>query len=306
MKIFLTAMPQFERTGAGLICRAPAKINLYLKILGRDREGYHLLDSAVAKITLYDEIHICPRDDRQVRLFCSGLDCGPVEENLVFRTIEMLQLPAGVEIKLTKQIPIGAGMGGGSSDAAITLMGLTRLFDLKLTEAEMMKLASQLGSDVPLFLDGPSIRIHSRGEIIEPIQIHPFSIVLIVPAFACSTAEVYAAYDAYKQATKDEQASTYQELSNLLPKLQQSPDNWCGELFNDLAIPAMKRYPLLQRVYQQVSALSPLPVHLTGSGSGMFIICRDDRQAQDVASRINQVREREGDWQLYITKLNPW
>ncbi|MCD6378199.1 MAG: 4-(cytidine 5'-diphospho)-2-C-methyl-D-erythritol kinase [Planctomycetes bacterium] len=306
MKTYLTTMPQFERTDAGLICRAPAKINLYLKILGRDREGYHLLDSAVAKITLYDEIHILPRDDGQVRLFCSGLDCGPVEENLVLRTVQMLQLPAGVEIKLNKRIPIGAGMGGGSSDAAITLMGLNRLFDLKLTDAEMMKLASRLGSDVPLFLDGPSVRIRDRGEIIEPIQIHPFSVVLIVPDFACSTAEVYAAYDTYKQATKDEQVSTYQEISNLLPKLQQSPDNWYGELFNDLAIPAMKRYPSLQKVYKQISTLSPLPVHITGSGSGMFIICRDDIQAQDVASRINQVQRREADWQLYITRLNPW
>jgi len=298
MKIFSTPKERFEPAGDGLLCRAPAKINLYLQVLGRDEDGYHRIDSAVAKITLYDELYLSRRADGQVRLTCSGLDCGPVEENLVFRAARMLNLTGGVDIRLTKRIPVGAGLGGGSSDAASTLVGLNRLFDLGLSADEMMELASQLGSDVPLFLDGPCVRVRGRGEIIEPIQVRPFSVVLIFPPVNCSTAEVYFAYDARQEAGYSDATRSTRVVSRLVHQV----DNWRGELFNDLAEPAMKQYPYLRKVFQQVRAISLLPVHITGSGSGMFIICRDDDEARQVVSTMGQ----GGDWQIYLARANPW
>ncbi len=283
-----------------LLWRAPAKINLTLRILGRRDDGYHELDSIVAKVTLYDELIFRPRRDGQIRLTCSGLDCGAAEDNLVLRAAKLLpERQAGADIELTKRIPAGAGMGGGSSDAAAVLPALNQLWKLNLPRERLITLAEKIGSDVPLFMDGPAVRIRGRGEQVEPAKVHPFTALLYLPESHCSTADVYAAYQStdYTDSIFKNPQSTIHN-----PQFERHPSHWRGELFNDLQAAAMRVCPPLADIYSRLAEATGLPVHMTGSGSAMFIICNDMPEAQSAAERLpDKMKNR-----CRIVLLNPW
>ncbi len=155
-----------------LTIRAPAKINLFLKILGKRRDGYHELLSLFLMVGLYDEIAFEP-DPRDLRLFVSDPALTTGDENLVIRAARLLAQRTGLEpkarIRLQKNIPMGAGLGGGSSDAAAALVGLNRLWRTGLSRSDLSHLGLQLGSDVPFFLKGPSALVGGRGERILPV-----------------------------------------------------------------------------------------------------------------------------------------
>ena len=170
----LPARPQMTAIEGGCLrVLAPAKINLNLLVGPRRADGFHPVDSLVAKVTLYDELELRPREDGQITLACEGRDCGPADSNLVLGAAKALaertghespqrELP-GVAICLRKHIPPGGGLGGGSSDAAATLMAMNDLWRLGLGLDELSRIASQLGSDCPLFLGPPGIQSHRPG-----------------------------------------------------------------------------------------------------------------------------------------------
>ncbi|MBS3734668.1 MAG: 4-(cytidine 5'-diphospho)-2-C-methyl-D-erythritol kinase [Phycisphaerae bacterium] len=277
---------------------APAKINLDLHVAPRGADGFHPIDSLVAKVTLYDEIALTPRDDGRMTLAVDGADCGPDERNLAYRAAARLQARAdaagGADIRLTKRIPPGSGLGGGSSDAAAVLEGLNALWTLGLSRAALAELGSALGSDVPLFLGGPASRITGRGERVEPIALGEFLVILILPSLQCATGEVYRAFDDAPRATTRAVApATLAETR---------PSQWRGTLSNDLAPAAEGVCPELERLRTALSARVGRPVHVSGSGAALFVLCDDANEARTVLDALpDDIAARSR-----LVRRNPW
>lgn len=267
--------PRLERLRDGALrLAAPAKINLNLLVGPPRDDGFHDLDSYVAKITLYDDLTLRPRSDGKITLATSGRRCGADEQNLALRAARVLargREVVGADIDLLKRIVPGGGLGGGSSDAAAVLWGLRELWQLGVSDAELARIAVTLGSDVPLFLGPGASRMTGRGEVITPIDVHPFFALLLAPDIHCATAEVYRAFDAARRRPIADQLSP--------AALSDAPSAWRDLLRNDLAAPAQAVSPSLGELRRAVAARTPLPVCITGSGSAMFILCDSPAEA---------------------------
>jgi len=291
-------MPQSCPLDAGgLRLHAPAKINLNLLVAPRGPDGFHPIDSMVAKVTLYDSIELRPRSDGRVVLACSGADCGPPEQNLVMRAAGLLSAGrdvCGVDIKLTKVIPPGAGLGGGSSDAAAALRGLNEIWGLELGAAALGAMASELGSDVPLFLGPPAARLTGRGECVERLEVSEFAAVILMGGLVCSTVAVYSAYDRLGvRASRQLDASVFSAGR---------PLEWRGRLDNDLTEAALDVCEGLSVLRSRAGTAAGAPVHMTGSGSAMFILCDDAAEARGVVSRLDSDLQD----MCVIVGRNPW
>ncbi|MEW6107687.1 MAG: 4-(cytidine 5'-diphospho)-2-C-methyl-D-erythritol kinase [Nitrospirota bacterium] len=178
-----------------LSLNAPAKINWFLSVLDKRDDGYHNILSAMQGVDLFDRLYF--EDDEKIALI-SDLDVR-AEENLVFKAAVMLKryssYPGGARIILEKEIPVAAGLGGGSSDAAYTLIGLNRLWGLNLKNAELAKMASEIGSDVPFFIGGPFSIVSGKGEKVEDIEMKSSAAVLLVkPDISISAAWAYNSF----------------------------------------------------------------------------------------------------------------
>jgi 4-diphosphocytidyl-2-C-methyl-D-erythritol kinase len=280
--------------GAGLVLAAPAKINLNLLVAPARLDGYHPIDSYAARITLYDTVDLQPRRDSEIRLECVTAGCGPPQANLAVRAARLMATDtgAGVDIRLTKGIPPGAGLGGGSSDAAAVLRGLNQLWNMGRSRQELAVLAAALGSDVPLFLGPPAVRMTGCGERIEPVEVWPFWAVLLLPALPVATAEVYRQFDRRPApAARQVEASL----------LGRPPSTWRGAMVNHLREPAERVCPQLAAWREKLTRLS-LPVCLSGSGSSMFVLCDDRAEAHSVLGRLPpDVRKS-----CLVVRLNPW
>ena len=169
----------------------------------------------------------------------------------------------GADIVLAKHIPAGAGLGGGSSDAAAVLAAMNDLWGLHLPAPELAEIGAGLGSDVPLFLGPPAARIRGRGEIVEPAAVHSFAALLVLPEIHCPTAEVYAAWDA---------GAAPRGSSPVRPRMTALPSVWRDGLVNDLTAAARAVRPELGEVMDLLTAEIGLPAQLTGSGSGLFVL----------------------------------
>ena len=191
---------QFNSVDNGLLVLAPAKINLSLLIAGKRPDGFHEIETVMAKIDWYDEILIQPGQNPGIELICTGPCWAPKgRENLVYRAAELVLNKSGltddIEITLVKNIPAGSGLGSGSSDAAATLIGLNKYLDAKLPSQWLAEAASQLGSDVSFFLDGPVAFCTGKGEKIKKIkEIFNFLVLLVLPGVSVSTKKVYDNY----------------------------------------------------------------------------------------------------------------
>ncbi len=286
-----------ERLGDGrLRVRAPAKLNLTLRVGPVQADGYHPLDSVVVKITLYDELTLSVRSDDRLVLICRGLPTGPVEENLVLRAARGLQAKTGggADIELHKRIPVGAGLGGGSSDAAAAMLALRRLWGSAMPDKELLAMAAELGADVPLFLGPPTIRMRGRGEQLEPISVPPFSALLVTPPLHAPTGEVYRAYDLRRPGP----------LAAFDPAVlaDRPPSRWGPWLHNDLAAAAAEVRPAIAEWSTRLAAAVDRPVHMTGSGSGLFVPADDLADARTLWRRLDDDSARHA----RIVSPNPW
>lgn len=282
----------------GMRLHAPAKINLDLHVGPPRADGYHPLDSLVAKVTLYDEIHLARRPDGGIRFACEGADCGPDERNLARRAAQRLCERArpghGADIRLVKRIPPGAGLGGGSSDAAAVLSGLNALWDLGLPEAELSELAAGLGSDVPLFLAGAGVHMTGRGERTRAVELPDFHALLILPPLSCATAEVYRAYDEGPAPARPGRPACRPPSG--------PPSGWRDGLHNDLAEPACRMCPELGRIRAELARRLSAPVHVSGSGSGLFVLCDDEAELTRVAAELGG----DSPGRVLAVRRNPW
>lgn len=257
---------------------APAKINLYLHVVGRRQDGYHLLDSLFAFTNIGDCISVVLAPTVSLSIdgpFASQINT-PIEENLVFRAAELLQkkyqVLAGASIHLTKNIPVGSGLGGGSSDAAATLLALNTLWKLQASNSVLEEIALSLGADVPSCLYQQPVFVSGIGEIIKPLSttFSPSPILLIKPPESLSTPLVYQKYAAERYAfstpVKDVNVSRFTDFLALLQSAH-----------NDLMPPAENIAPVITTILQELSAQSGcLLARMSGSGSTCFALFSDD------------------------------
>ena len=285
-----------------LAVAAPAKINLNLLVGPRRSDGFHGVDSYVSKVTLYDFLDLHPREDGQIRFSCSGADCGSDQQNLALRAARLLaegrDIP-GADLALLKHIPPGRGLGGGSSDAAAALIGLNELWHLGLSVDDLMPLAASLGSDVPLFLGGHACRLAGRGELISPLAVHPFWAILYLGPFACSTAEVYRAFDALP-APAGSHAWPHGQLDSTL--LQTPPSQWRGRMVNQLLPAAQTVTPALAEACRRLQSLLGVPLCMSGSGSALFVLADSPAEGQNILATLpSDLRAH-----CRLVAQNPW
>jgi 4-diphosphocytidyl-2-C-methyl-D-erythritol kinase len=256
-----------------LTLQAPAKLNLSLRVIGKCADGYHEIDTLMVKLPdLADVIEF--REEATFSFECDDVSLPKDETNLVVKTVRTYESAAGVEcrfaVSLKKVIPHGAGLGGGSSDAAATLLGLDRLHGTKLGMARLHEIAAQLGSDIPFFLTPGAARCTGRGEIITTIP-SPASqrVLLLKPNFAVPTPDAYSRW------------SRSQELPSVLyaaQEINQLP------LVNDLERPVFGKHRFLAEMKQWLLARDECAAALlAGSGSTIFAILHDGADSRALA-----------------------
>lgn len=295
--LLLPSQPRCVYSAPGKVTlAAPAKINLNLLVGPRRADGFHEVDSYVAKVTLYDQIEIKLRHDGAIRFTCRGADCGSDDRNLAFlaaRSLTEGRKVLGADITLTKRIPPGKGLGGGSSDAAAVLVALNELWRLNFLSTELTTLAAALGSDVPLFLGGPASRLTGRGELASPAIVHPLVAMIYLGSPACPTTDVYRAYDETPTVMAD------QLNPSLLPEM---PSLWRDKLINQL-IPAARRVsPALGESFDRLSKSLSIPLCMSGSGSALFALFDDAVEAASALSVLSVDLRAD----CVLVGLNPW
>jgi 4-diphosphocytidyl-2-C-methyl-D-erythritol kinase len=263
---------------------APAKLNLYLRVLGPRPDGYHEIETLFERIDLADELTAEPADTLTLTCDDASLPCGP--ENLVLQAAEALRTASGTargaRLHLRKRIPVAAGLGGGSSDAAAALALLNDLWALGWGGERLAGVAAQVGSDVPFFLSpGPFAVGRGRGERCEPVAgSRPLAHVLVVPEARLSTADVY-------RGARFDLTSPKPSLSMVLHALRNgSLSELATGLWNDLQPEAIRRCPHCPVIQSSLRACGCLGTLVSGSGSAVFGLCRDRAHAQDIAARL--------------------
>lgn len=259
---------------------APAKINLRLKILAREVSGYHQLETIFCTVGIADSVEIV-RTGTEIEFDVTGADLGSPQENLVYRAarafFDITRIQPGVRIQLHKEIPAGAGLGGGSSDAATTLLALNRLYGEPLQPDALARIGAALGSDIPFFLAGTSCALAwGRGERLFPLPTPPTApILLVIPNFQISTP---AAYQMLAEA-REERVEVPQP-ARLAPDITGSWATITRYAENDFQTPTFNRYPLLRAIKVALQDAGATISMLSGSGSAVFGVFPDEHTRQ--------------------------
>jgi len=289
----MTSTRQFRDTGAGLVVKAPAKLNLSLLIAGKRPDGFHEIETVMAKIDWCDELLIEPGTKPGIELACQGPQWAPPgRDNLVYRAARRIlsgsHTPAPVRLTLTKNVPAGSGLGSASSDAAATLLGLNRYFSLGRSRSQLLEAAAELGSDVAFFLNGPLALCTGKGEKIAPLPADfDFTAVLVTPDINVSTAMVYNHYThdrrAYEKLGAQTRTHLQQNRIDLLAKMCANMlSGTCFHLFEEL-----------DRLRETIESLGVGPVCLSGSGSTLFFIL-DDPGRERLQRVRGEITEKAG------------
>ncbi len=318
--------PDAPAAGARVKRRAHAKVNLALAVRRAiedgPRAGMHPIASWMAPIDLADELEVTALEpDRFSRYAILWADDAPqpaaaidwsVKDDLAVRAHLLVERAVGrtlpVQMKLEKRVPVGAGLGGGSSDAAAMLLAVNELFSLGFGENKLVALASELGSDVPFFLRAAADRgghaiVRDLGDRLDPTPASEAHLVLILPEFGCPTGKVYHAFDERFDDPPEEPESGEAELAReerawsertaeVERRAREAADAGVRHdvLFNDLAGPAERVEPRLAAVRANVERTIGQTPHVTGSGAGMFLVCRGGRvEAELLAEQLDRV-----------------
>lgn len=267
---------------------APAKINLGLAVTGKLENGYHTLDTLFTTLDVGDTLTL-ETTDSGISLEVAGSELPAGPENLVYRAakqyLEMANITHGTQIHLEKRLPIAAGLGGGSSDAATTLMGISRLYP---SPVSLPALAKSLGADVPFFLEGGARHARGIGEILEPVALPHTHLVLANPGVGITAREAYAGLRGRFGPPLD--------LHSILEALDRGD---APPYRNDLELSVLKHYPIIAQVKQALSDVGLHGVLMSGSGSTCFGLARDATHARDAASRLQL---EHPDWWIRATQ----
>ena len=258
---------------------SPCKINLLLNILGRRPDGFHDLETVFQPVNLWDELEF-ERTGQGVVMTCSHPELPTDASNLVVRAalifLETAMIHEGIRVHLEKRIPLAAGLGGGSSNAAATLLGLNELFGEPLAMSQLHVLAAQLGSDVPFFLQPKPALGTGRGERIEPLDLFPALrgafVLLIHPGFGVSTAWAYQQLARFPAALHGQPG----RAQRLVELLQRADLTTVGPaLYNSLEAPVLEKHPLLAMFQEQLREQGAPATLMSGSGSTTFALVVD-------------------------------
>jgi 4-diphosphocytidyl-2-C-methyl-D-erythritol kinase len=268
-----------------LVIASPAKVNLFLEIIRRRPDGFHDIESIMQLVDLCDEVRL-RRRGHGIRLEVTGADLPEGRGNLAYRAaalaLEAAGISWGVEIQLAKRIPVAGGLGGGSSNAAAVLVGVSRLYELHWSRERLRDLAGQLGSDVPFFLSDGLAVARGRGEVLEPLAPWPPGwLVLANPGIPISTAW------AYQQASSK---LTGWQARVKLPTFTAGcslpwPPLWAFNRFEDVVLPHRPELVSMKRLLQEGGGA---PVLMSGSGASVFAVVPDGGVAGALAARVRE------------------
>lgn len=283
---------------ASLPLKAPAKINWFLHIAGKRDDGYHNIVSLMQCINLYDTLIFEHSDTIAVE---SDLDI-PVNDNIVYKVMSLLKkhtsYSKGAKILLKKNIPVSAGLGGGSSDAAYTLTGLNTLWGLELRDRELNSLGAEIGSDVPFFLHGPVALVEGRGEKVKSLKINSSNVLLLVkPSFSVSTAWAYASFDKLRKHDKPVESSGEINAQKLTKKnidiklfcqaLKKQDFAILGTMLdNDLEKVIIERYPVVREIKYRLLETGAVISAMSGSGPTVFGVFKNKDRAKQAAKAM--------------------
>ena len=273
---------------------APAKVNLYLRVLGKRSDGFHDISTLMQRISLYDEL-IFTRTDHGIRLSCPGSTIPEDNNNIVYRAadalLSRLPHPPGIHITVRKRIPVGAGLGGGSSDAATALVTLNELMDLHYNTDDLMKIGAKLGADVPFFIFGRTAWASGIGDRLRTAEnIPPLWFVLINPGFEISTKAVYESLNL--RLTK--------RVVNYKCPVLCTVDEIVTGLHNDLERVTLVIHPILRyfkKILVQNGALGAL---MSGSGPTVMGIFTDEEGAIEAKKVLEKTRGSE--WSVFAAR----
>ncbi|MFM7669055.1 MAG: 4-(cytidine 5'-diphospho)-2-C-methyl-D-erythritol kinase [Betaproteobacteria bacterium] len=274
-------------------CAAPAKLNLFLHLVGRRADGYHLLQSVFQLIDLHDTLHFRLREDLAI-VRSTEIDGVAAEQDLSVRAARLLQSEAqargidvaGVEIAIEKRLPMGGGIGGGSSNAATTLIALNHLWGIGLSRMDLMRLGLALGADVPFFLGGGNAFVEGIGERLTPVQTAPCWFVLIHPGVSVPTPLIFQS----PELTRDSKVVKIADFSDRLP----------GFGRNDLQAVAARAFPPVADALDWLSHRAD--ARMTGSGAGVFASFASE---SDAAATLQQVPAQWRAWKAKALAEHP-
>lgn len=267
--------------------RAPAKINLYLEVVGRRPDGYHNIESIMQTVSLYDRLIIETRPGGALSMECSDPGLPVDERNLVMRAAVALKAALGTakgaHIRLEKQVPMGAGLGGGSSDAAACLNGLLSLWGESLPHEQLVAIGAKLGADVPFFLKGGCAIASGIGEVLEPLSPVPAATVILVnPGFPVATPGVYRGLRF--------PLTNVQKINRITNLLHSGlpVTEWGPCLFNRLEEVVLPQYPQIRRIKDELARLGAFSL-MSGSGSTVFGIVKTLDDGERIRSELKTV-----------------
>jgi 4-diphosphocytidyl-2-C-methyl-D-erythritol kinase len=287
-----------------LTLKSYAKLNLYLKVLNKRKDNYHSIQTIFERISLFDTIAFKPRRDNKIKIACDSPQVPRGSANLAFRSAKLLQdslnIKKGVDIKIEKRIPVAAGLGGGSSNAATVLTGLNKLWGLGLSCRRLVQLGSKIGSDVPFFIYNCRFaRGSGRGDEVTPLKALKASKlwhVLAVPRIRVSTPLIYKRRDKDKKATLTKpvygvKILTSALLENDLPLISRA-------LFNGLEAVTAKLYPEVNRLKGELLLLGAKSILMSGSGPAVFAIVSSRKEAVFLGRQLKKGMR----WQVFVAK----
>lgn len=268
---------------------APGKINIHLRVLAKRPDGFHGLESIFQTISLCDRLTLKRTDaDNECKIDCPGFNLPPV--NTVSHAVDVFRdhtgIRNGLHFFLDKQIPSGAGLGGGSSDAASALTALNRLFDAGLSDTTLHALACRIGSDVPFFLGSSTALVQGRGELLSPIATRSDVYgVLIWPGIPCLTAEAYSLVDIWQEDHLVDTSLVVPVES--LATVYAGPLAGWTQFSNSFTAPIEARYPLIRTAREALLYEGAFFAEMSGSGSSVFGFFRDKQEAELAFSRLS-------------------
>jgi 4-diphosphocytidyl-2-C-methyl-D-erythritol kinase len=275
-----------------LLLKAPAKINYRLEVLRKRSDGYHDLRMVMQRIDLCDEIEVVLREAPGIGVVCDSGAVSGGKENIAWRAADaMLSLHGsgvGVDISIAKKIPVAAGLGGGSSDAATVLMGLNEMLEMGLSDERLMEIGVKLGADVPFFIFKKTALAEGIGEKLTPVEgLPPVWLVLVNPNLHVSTAWVY------QNLTLTNRLDGYK-----LPQFCNRIEDICSILTNDLEAVTIGRFPVIREIKETMVAHGARGVLMSGSGPTVFAVFNSEKEARCCHKNVCEV----GGWASFLTR----
>lgn len=286
-----------------------AKLNLYLEVLNKRKDNYHNIKTVFERIDLADKIILKPRRDKKINITCNVASVPQDSSNLAWRSAKLLQdsfnVDKGADIKIIKRIPVGSGLGGGSSNAATVLIGLNKLWKLNLAQNKLLHLAGKLGCDVPFFIShSPFAQGEARGDKIKPLSAL-WSLrlwhILVVPKIGVSTASIYKRWDKCSGTIKKERAGltiAKYNVNILTLALRKNNLALIGDaLFNSLEQVTARLYPQINAIKEKLMQLGVKSILMSGSGPAVFGIVSSRKEALSLRRQL----ESNSFCQVFVT-----